>query len=472
MALIAEFTTIKPEMAHSKTYEDFYKFLGAKPARLGIVSTMYKHLTASYLTEGLGNIMYNKKTSGSKFQKINSLMFEWQIDVAFIKRIKFAAVPVGTGANGGEITMYFTERYYERNDTFVIEGSKQQCFVMVSPIRKSDTFWEYTVRLLDSSGLYELDTDACQIGMETRFITNYQPEYHEEGFSKFQSNVETHRNWITEHRVDISYSSRYALTEETFVKIANGEDNGDYKEAIFKMPKVKQQLLDDFMNQRNNSLLLAKGTMDANGKSTILDRQGRPIIAGDGIIPQINRFAGMYNYAKLNVAVFNKAIMTMSQKAEQPQGNTFAFVCNEKAYADVQVTLAEYLNQYKIVSPVVYSQKEGKKVEVGAEYVGYHFLGNQILFKVDRALSREYPDKGYSVMIDLTSDKTSNVSPVQMFSLNGAEFTSNTISGVGGMDGKTSGAVASPVAGAKLVNSGYSGAGVFTPYRSYVMLEN
>ena len=28
MALIAEFTTIKPEMAHSKTYEDFYKFLG------------------------------------------------------------------------------------------------------------------------------------------------------------------------------------------------------------------------------------------------------------------------------------------------------------------------------------------------------------------------------------------------------------------------------------------------------------
>ena len=117
-------------------------------------------------------------------------------------------------------------------------------------------------------------------------------------------------------------------------------------------------------------------------------------------------------------------------------------------------------------------KKDGKEVEVGVEYVGYNFLGNKILFKVDRALSREYPNKGYAVMIDLTSDKTNNVSPVQMFSLNGAEFTSNTISGVGGMDGKTSGAVASPVAGVKLVNSGYSGAGVFTPYRSYVLLEN
>ena len=188
-------------------------------------------------------------------------------------------------------------------------------FVLTSPIRKADTFWEYTVRLLDSTGMYTLDTDFCQIGMETRFITNYQPEYHEEGFSKFQSNVETHRNWITEHRVDISYSSRYALTEETFIKIANGEDQGDYKEVIFKMPRVKQQLLDSFMEARNNSLLLAKGTMDANGKSTILDRQGRPIVAGDGVIPQINRFAGMYNYARMNVAVFNKAIMTMSQKS-------------------------------------------------------------------------------------------------------------------------------------------------------------
>ena len=240
MALIAEFTTIKPELAHTKTYEDFYKFIGAKPHRMGIVSTMYKHMTSSYLTEGLGNIIYNKKQSGNKFQKINSLMFDWEIDVKFIKRIKFAAVPSGNGTNGAEITMYFAEKYYERNDTFVIELSKQQCFVMASPIRKADNFWEYSVKLIDSNYNSVLDTTACQIGMETRFITNYQPELHEEGFAKFQSNVERHRNWITEHRVDVDYSSRWKAHEEAFVKIANGEGGGDYREAIFKMPKIKQ----------------------------------------------------------------------------------------------------------------------------------------------------------------------------------------------------------------------------------------
>ena len=260
--------------------------------------------------------------------------------------------------------------------------------------------------------------------------------------------------------------------EDTFVKIANGEDAGAYKEVIFKMPKIKQQLLDSFMEARNNGMLLQKGTMDVNGKSTIQDRQGRPIIAGDGAIPQINRFAGFYNYAKLSIAVFNKAITTMSQKSEQPQGNTYLFVSNEIAYAQVQVTLAEYLNQYKMIAPVIYSPKEGKEIELGVEYTGYNFLGNKILFKVDRALSREYPTKGYSVLIDLTSDKATGAAAIQQFTLQNGEFTSNTISGVGGLDGATSGPVASPVAGAKLVNSGYSGIGVFTPYRSYVLMEN
>src|SRR5574344_1875099 len=280
MALIAQFTTVKPELAHSRTYEDFYKFLGAKPKRLGIVSQMYSHLTASYLTEGLGNIMYNEKKTGSKFQKIDSLMFDWEIDVNFVKRIPFAAVPLTTGSNGSEIVVHFPERYYEKYDTLQVVESKQQLIVVAAPIRKADNLWEYVVRLIDSSLSEELDLTACQIGMETRFLTNYMPEYSEEGYCKFQSNIEKHRNWITEHRVDISYSERYALMEDTFVKIAKGDNAGDYKEAIFKMPKVNQLLLDSFMEVRNNSLLWAKSTMDINGKGTVRDpHTGRPLIA-------------------------------------------------------------------------------------------------------------------------------------------------------------------------------------------------
>ena len=43
--------------------------------------------------------------------------------------------------------------------------------------------------------------------------------------------------------------------------------------------------------------------------------------------------------------------------------------------------------------------------------------------------------------------------------------------GVGGMDGLSSGIVSSPVAASKIINWGYSGVGVFNPYRSFILRE-
>lgn len=467
--IVANFTTVKPELAHTRTYEDFYKFLGDRPERLGIVSKMYENMTASYLTEGLGNIMYNKENKGSKFQKINSLQFEWEIDVNFIKRIPFAAVPQGDGSNGSEITMAFRERYYELYDTFMIDDSKQMCIVIEGPIRKSDDYWEYNVRLMDSDYSATLNLDACQIGSTTRWIGNVQPELNETGFVKYQSNIERQRQFITQHRCDITASERYLAMEDKFVKIANGENDPTRKQAIFKMPGMKKLLLDNFMDARNSSLLWQKSTMDVNGKSTVSDRQGRPLIAGDGIIPQIHRFSSKYNYTgHLTVNAFNVAIQTMSEKAAEPTGNTYAFICNEIIYRDVQTTLATYLQQFKVLNSYIYSKSNDGKVQVGATYTSYEFAGNTIIFKVDRALSYEYPNKGYAILVDLTEDKTSAMPAIACFTLAGKEFIENTLTGVG----IKSGPVASPVAGEKSIITGYAGVGVFNPYRSFVIIEN
>ena len=61
---------------------------------------------------------------------------------------------------------------------------------------------------------------------------------------------------------------------------------------------------------------------------------------------------------------------------------------------------------------------------------------------------------------------------MSMFTIEGAEFLENTIAGVQGLNGRTSGVVASPVAGSKLVMSGYSGIGVFAPHRSFILMQN
>lgn len=136
---IYKFKYLYDNKLDTRTYEDFYKYLGVKPTRLGVVSRMYDDLTASFLTESLKNVFYqNAKGSGNKYQSINALAYDFDIETNYIKRIEFAALPEGDGAGGTEIVMAFRERYYEKYDTFKIENSGQQCMVVSRPVRKGD----------------------------------------------------------------------------------------------------------------------------------------------------------------------------------------------------------------------------------------------------------------------------------------------------------------------------------------------
>jgi hypothetical protein len=110
--LVANFVTNRPQMGTTRTYEDFSKFLGERPHRLGVVSRMYPELTATFLTEAIRNVYYGDSKKASGFQSIDSTYFEWNVEVNQIKRIPFAAVPVEDGADGSEIEMLFPENYY------------------------------------------------------------------------------------------------------------------------------------------------------------------------------------------------------------------------------------------------------------------------------------------------------------------------------------------------------------------------
>lgn len=102
-------------------------------------------------------------------------------------------------------------------------------------------------------------------------------------YIKYQSNIEKHRGYITTHRVDVSYSALFAAMEDQFISIAEGKDNGHLKETLYKMNKKEKDLLNSFLEVRNNGLLFNKTNVDKNGKSTIVDPDtGRPVYIGDG----------------------------------------------------------------------------------------------------------------------------------------------------------------------------------------------
>ena len=422
----------------------------------------------SYLTEAFGNVVRNKEKVGNKFQKIDSFSYTWEIEQNEVKYVYFADSAVGDGENGSEITVAFTERYYEPYDTFQVEDSKQQFFVLEAPIRKADNYWCYQVRVLSNDREEQLVDGSIYAGGKTRWIGNIQVEYHDQGYTKFQSNVEKMRGYISEIRCDIDASSRYEAMEQTFIKLSRGSEANGWESKIFAWPDKKRVLMDSFMTARNNALLLQHGTMDINGKATITDRQGRPVMAGDGALPQINRYASKFNYSKLTVSLFNEMVLALSQKCRQVTGNTFVFIVNIPLWHAVQNVLSEFLAAHKPDGAYVWSKQANGELKVGATYSAYEFAGNTIILKVDRALTIEYPDKGYGVMIDLTADKTSNRPAIEQFTIEGKELVENTLTGVGIRPGE----VASPVAGIKWVMSGYSGIAVYNPYRSVILLEN
>lgn len=142
---------------------------------------------------------------------------------------------------------------------------------------------------------------------------------------------------------------------------------------------------------------------------------------------------------------------------------------NEALYTQSTQVLSDYLAKFHTDGTYMYSMQANGYVKVNPlGYDTYNYLGNTITFTQDRALTEEFGDKGYGILVDLTSGADSGTPAVGMFTVNNHQFVENTINGVGG---KKSGEVSSRVAGSHKVIMGIAGVGVFNPYRSYIIRQ-
>ena len=423
----------------------------ANPARLGIVSTLYDQYTATHLTEALMNT-YTMEKGKKGFQSINSFLIEWDLQAKKIKRVPLIAAPEGSGLNAGDVKFYFPENYYQKYDTFVVERTRQQFIVLNRPQRLRDNCWLVIAKILDND--YDSVVDpTTAAGFQTRFVTNYHPELHSEGYTKYQSNCEKMRTYIATHRCDIDMSAMYKPMEDVFIQIGKGSDD----DPVYKMNTAEKDCLDSFMEARNNALLWGKSNMDESGKPKIYDEDGRPIVSADGIIAQIERFATKFVFSKLNIGYFEKALQAMVAKSEKPQGNQYMLLCNTAFYNEWQRVMNAWIVAHKTDGSFLYSKGTNGYVSLGATYESYTFGGNTISVKIDRCFDVEFPTRKYAALIDLTADAATGKPALAFFTFKGGDIIHNVITGVGGKSGLASGEVSSPVAGSKLVNWGYGG---------------
>ena len=246
------------------------KFLGDRPQRMGIVANLYPQYTASHMTEALMNVWTVDGEKRKGYKSIDSFTIEWDIKVNRIHKVKITSAQ-GTGINKSDIMFYFPENYYNKYDVFIVEETRMQFRVVNRPQRVADNSWLVIAQIHD--GLYESHVaEGSLTGLTTRFLTNYQPELHEEGYVRQQSNIEKHRISIATHRADVDMSAQYRAAEDVFINIAKGD-----KEVTYQMNSAEKDCLDSFMEARNNALLWGKSNLDKNFKPTAFDPEtGRP----------------------------------------------------------------------------------------------------------------------------------------------------------------------------------------------------
>ena len=291
-------------------------------------------------------------------------------------------------------------------------------------------------------------------------------------YTKYQNNLEKHRQYISTHRCDVDASAQYLAMEDTFIQIGKGKDGGK-DDPWYKMNKMEKDLLDSFMYVRNEAALRGKSNMDASGKPKIYEPEtGRPIISSDGIIAQIERFANKFVFSKLNAKFFNKALSALVAKCEKAQGNTFVFIMNSQMSYEVQDTLAAWIDGKQTAGNFLYSKEANGYVKVGATFSSYTWNGNTVQFRIDRTLDVEFPNRKFGMLIDLTPDGTKGQAAINAFTFKGGEMIHNWIEGVGGRSGLASGAVSSPVAGSKEIMWGYNSVAVMNPYKSVILISN
>jgi hypothetical protein len=465
---IVDRNSVVQHLGDTKTVQNFGTLLGAKPHKLGTVVTMYKQLALATLTDALKNVYYNPKKGSGSFTPINSMVIEWNIDVNFIKKVRIVGSISGDGANKNVESIILAERYYDKNDTFTLDN-KQQLFVVSTPKKLSQSRWEYKVVLVGNDMSKTINTAYAAAGKDTRYRSNYHPELSERGYTKWISNTETHRNYLSRQRASTSWSADFAMMEDIYIQ--TGKDSKD-SSSYYKMNKKEKECLDTFLISREQNCLFSETNYDVNGKCLDQDDHGRDIPMGDGVIPQIERYCDKFSYSILTIDVLDDVLATMREKSDAPTGNIYAVICNERFYDQVGKLMSSELRfQSSADGAYFYSKAAGGKVKVGAEFDTYHFQGNTISFMPDRVLSQEYPEGGYGIFLDTGADLSSGRPNVATFTLEGSEMISGNLHGMGGADGKTSGEVSTGVHGSEYHLLGYSGAVVFNPYKSFIVQE-
>lgn len=468
---VYQYNTIPKHYGSTQTMQDFEAVMGQKPYLMKEVvrATTDKKLTLVRIAEEFGGKLYSKGTQMDS----ESMRYEWFVSTGDRIRKVFITedcTELEAGRGVSEFAIVMDSDYYFKGSIFEFEN-EQQALVTRKPEKLADRKFRYIVTPVSSNRDSFIASSVLLKGKATRYISKatISPEMHDfGGFLKEDFNLEKHTNYVTRFRVDSSISGDAAMFMPNVIDLGGG--------AVFKQTARETKMMADLMESVNMTGLFANGNIDETTMNVLnTTDDGRAIPIGQGIIPQMKAFANHipYKSGSWNAKKMKDVVTEVVSRKENKTGNEIIVLCNFKLFTEAQEPLDAIAGARLTTQDYFFKKTDKDRYIVGADYAGYRFAGNTIIFMEDTSLSNRYPDRGFGVVFNLYAETASGKKPnVQEVTIKGMPGVVKSYrNGVGGQDGKTSGVVSSMIHASEISMFKYSSMVMNDPYGTMFIQE-
>lgn len=327
---------------------------------------LYPQYSLTYLTEGTGRV----KAFDLKNEEWGADRYEWFMRGR--KNKPTTAVEILSGANTSDIEVRINENYLNPFD--VVKTKTGKLCIVDGEVQGSGPF---VVRLKSINGNTNTGTrdviTAIDIpnGSQLSLYSNLQVEKSKQGYSNL-GYPDKYINYLSKHRRGMTVSGD-VLGDVTWIESAKGG-----KLWYFT---AETEVEEQFFKQIDNWRMYGRNTMKLDG-TPLFTMDGKPMIAGDGLIAQIE---GINDYSFNNSSDFNRQnlaayISYLTTKSTDFQNNKWMVFGGAKAERMFHDTFeSSIMNTGNVIVPLG-DLSSGKPITLGGNFTGYRFATNTITF--------------------------------------------------------------------------------------------
>jgi hypothetical protein len=313
----------------------------------------YPQYSLNYFLDGTGRF--------AKEELIGENAFRWPILGRLNRPSTCTGTITGTGVGNSTFTVEFEENFFNPNDVVRFAG-EEQAIVMGEPVPTAGGY-TFSFILQTNDAAATIAPASAAAGLTANTVGSAFPEGSDRGFENH-----VYPDWYINH-IGIARKSK-SITGSALTDITWIENNGQ-RVWFFTDEKLMRE---EFLYQKELDSWYSTSTMDANGNSTVIGPDGKPIVKGDGILRQIDA---------ANVDTYNGQLTEkrLTDFLAQLQLNTGSQDKHWMVFTGTAGKVAFHEAMKDLVYPagnLIYDANVGADTEIGVNFTSYNALGSRL----------------------------------------------------------------------------------------------